>query len=180
MGKKIVVITGSSRKGATKKMTDAFIEAAEAKGHTVTRLDATKLNIGFCRGCYSCFKTGKPCTFEDDFDTVVAPAVLEADDIVFAMPVFWFSVPASVKLVLDKFCAFETGKTDFSGKAFGLIASCAGVPMVFESLRMTIERSANQLGSHVFGEVCIPSLVAPNDIDKTDGCAQAAALADKL
>lgn len=41
MSKKIVVITGSPRKtGNSFAMTDAFIKAAEAKNHTVTRFDA--------------------------------------------------------------------------------------------------------------------------------------------
>ncbi len=41
MSKKIVVITGSPRKnGNSFAMTDAFIKAAEEKGHTVTRFDA--------------------------------------------------------------------------------------------------------------------------------------------
>lgn len=36
MGKKIVVITGSPRKnGNSFAMTDAFIQAAERKGHTI-------------------------------------------------------------------------------------------------------------------------------------------------
>ncbi len=45
--KKIVVITGSSRKdGNSFAMTEAFIKAAEAKGHTVVRFDAASMNIG--------------------------------------------------------------------------------------------------------------------------------------
>ena len=40
MGKKIVVLTGSPRKnGNSFAMTEAFIKAAEAKGHSVTRFD---------------------------------------------------------------------------------------------------------------------------------------------
>ena len=47
MSKKIVVITGSPRKnGNSFAMTDAFIKAAEAKGHTVTRFDAAMMNVG--------------------------------------------------------------------------------------------------------------------------------------
>ena len=50
MSKKIVVITGSPRKtGNSFAMTDAFIQAAEAKGHTVTRFDAAHLQVGGCR-----------------------------------------------------------------------------------------------------------------------------------
>ena len=47
VSKKIVVITGSPRKnGNSFAMTDAFIQAAQAKGHTVTRFNAAFLNMG--------------------------------------------------------------------------------------------------------------------------------------
>ena len=76
MSKKIVVITGSPRKdGNSFAMTDAFIKAAEAKGHTVTRFDAAMKNVGGCRACETCFKNGKACSFDDDFNTI-APAIL--------------------------------------------------------------------------------------------------------
>lgn len=56
---KIVVITGSSGKGGNSfAMTDAFIRAAEEKGHKVTRFDAAmkkgRGGIGSsCPVCYS-------------------------------------------------------------------------------------------------------------------------------
>ena len=51
MSKKIVVITGSPRgNGNSFTMTDAFIKATEAKGHSVTRFDAAMRNIGGCPG----------------------------------------------------------------------------------------------------------------------------------
>lgn len=53
---KIVVITGSPRKGATEGMADAFQSAAEAKGLEVVRFDAAKLKIGGCRNCNACAK----------------------------------------------------------------------------------------------------------------------------
>ena len=47
MSKKIVVITGSPRKkGNSFAMTEAFIKAAEKKGHTITRVDIATMNIG--------------------------------------------------------------------------------------------------------------------------------------
>lgn len=88
MSKKIVVITGSPRKnGNSFAMTDAFIKAAEEKGHTVTRFDAAMKNVGGCHACETCFKTGKACSFDDDFNDV-APAIMEADAVVFTMPVY--------------------------------------------------------------------------------------------
>ena len=97
MSKKVVVITGSPRKnGNSFAMTDAFIKAAKAKGHTVTRFDAALKKVGGCRACETCFSTGKACTFDDDFN-IIAPAILEADAIVFTMPVYWYSIPAQIK-----------------------------------------------------------------------------------
>lgn len=55
MGKKIVVITGSPRKnGNSFALTDAFITAAEAKGHSVVRFDTSFMKIGFCHACETC------------------------------------------------------------------------------------------------------------------------------
>ena len=101
MRKKIVVITGSPRKnGNSFAMTDSFIRAAESQGHTVTRFDAAMMKIGGCRACETCFKTGKACSFDDDFNTI-APAILDADAIVYTMPVYWYSIPSQIKGVID-------------------------------------------------------------------------------
>ncbi len=46
MGKKIAVLTGSPRKkGNSFAMTDAFIRAAESRGHSVTRFDTALLLV---------------------------------------------------------------------------------------------------------------------------------------
>ena len=104
-------------------MTEAFIRAAEAKGHTVTRFDAADMKLGGCNACETCYKTGKACSFDDDFNTV-APAVLEADAVVFTMPVYWYSIPAQIKCILDKMYAFCVAGKDVAGKACALIACC--------------------------------------------------------
>ena len=119
MSKKIVVITGSPRKnGNSFAMTEAFISAAEAKGHHVTRFDAALKKVGGCRACETCYSTGKPCTFDDDFNTI-APAILEADTIVFTMPVYWYSIPAQIKGVIDRIFSFVVGGKDIAGKESG-------------------------------------------------------------
>ncbi|MBD5104042.1 MAG: flavodoxin family protein [Ruminococcaceae bacterium] len=181
MSKKIVVITGSPRKnGNSFAMTDAFIKAAEAKGHTVTRFDAAMKNVGGCRACETCFKTGKACSFDDDFN-IVAPAVLEADAVVFTMPVYWYSIPAQIKGVIDRLFSFVVGGKDISGKECALIACCEEDDMsVMDGVRIPIERSAALMKWHMVGELLIPGVLNVGDIEKTDGCKQAAALAEKF
>ena len=181
MRKKIVVITGSPRKnGNSFAMTDAFINAAEAKGHTVTRFDAAMKNVGGCRACETCFKTGKACSFDDDFNTI-APAILEADAVVFTMPVYWYSVPAQIKGVIDRLYSFCVAGKDIAGKECAVIACCEEEDMsVMDGVRVPLERSAALLKWKMVGEVLVPGVLKAGDIEKTDGCAQAAALADKF
>ena len=181
MSKKIVVITGSPRKnGNSFAMTDAFIQAAEAKGHTVTRFDAALKKVGGCRACETCFKTGKACSFDDDFNTV-APAILEADAVVFTMPVYWYSIPAQIKGVIDRLFSFVVGGKDIAGKECGMIVCCEEEDLsVMDGVRIPLERSAALMKWKVVGEVLIPGVLNAGDIAKTDGCAQAAALAEKF
>mgnify|MGYP005753166837 FL=1 len=181
MSKKIVVITGSPRKsGNSFAMTDAFIKAAESKGHTVTRFDAAMMKIEGCRACETCFKSGKACSFDDDFNTI-APAILDADAVVFTMPVYWYSIPAQIKGVIDRLYSFCVAGKDIAEKECALIACCEEEDMsVLDGVRIPIERSAALIKWHMVGEVLIPGVLNTGDIEKTDGCQQAAALADKI
>ena len=181
MSKKIVVITGSPRKnGNSFAMTEAFIKAAEAKGHTVTRFDAAMQNVGGCHACETCFKTGKACSFDDDYNTI-APAIIEADAVVFTMPVYWYSIPAQIKGVIDTLFSHVVGGKDIAGKKCAIITCCEENDMsVMDGVRVPIERSAALMKWDMVGEVLIPGVLNVGDIDKTDGCKQAAELADKI
>ena len=181
MNKKIVVITGSPRRsGNSFAMTEAFVKAAEEKGHTVTRFDTSSMKIGFCHACETCYSTGRACSFDDDFNTI-APAILEADAVVFSMPVYWYSIPAQIKGVIDKMFSLVVGGKDIAGKECALITCCEEEDMsVMDGVRIPIERTAALIGWKMVGEVLIPGVLETGAIEKTDGCAQAAALADRI
>ena len=181
MNKKIVVITGSPRKGGNSfAMTDAFIHAAEAKGHKVTRFDAAMMKIGGCHACQTCYKTGKACSFDDDFNTM-APSLLEADAVVFTMPVYWYSIPAQIKVVIDKLYSFCVAGKDVAGKSCALIACCEEEDMtVLDGVRIPMERTAALNKWKMICEVLIPGVLNAGDIENTDGCRQAAELADRI
>ena len=181
MSKKIVVITGSPRKnGNSFAMTEAFIKGAEEKGHTVTRFDAAMKKVGGCHACETCYSTGKACTFDDDFNTI-APAILEADAIVFTMPVYWYSIPAQIKGVIDRIFSLVVGGKDIAGKECALITCCEEEDMsVMDGVRIPMERMCALNKWKMVGEVLIPGVLNAGDIDKTDGCKKAAALADAI
>ena len=181
MSKKIVVITGSPRKaGNSFAMTEAFVKAAETKGHTVTRFDTSFMKIGFCHACETCYKKGKACSFDDDFNTI-APAILDADAVVFSMPVYWYSIPAQIKGVIDRLFSLVVGGQDYAGKECALITCCEEEDMsVMDGVRIPMERTAALLKWNMVGEVLVPGVLEAGAIEKTDGCAQAAALAEKI
>lgn len=177
----IAVITGSPRKnGNSFAMTRAFVDAAEARGHTVQRFDAAFLNIGGCRACQTCYATGKACSFDDDFNRI-AEALLEADAVVYTMPVYWYSIPAQIKGVIDRIFSLVVGGKDVAGKKCALITCCEEEDVtVMDGVRLPIERSAALLQWEMVGEVLVPGVFGVGDIDRTDGCRQAAALAGKF
>lgn len=178
---KITVITGSPRKkGNSFAMTEAFIKEAERLGHEVRRFDAALMKIGGCHACQTCFKTGKACSFDDDFNTI-APSIINADAVVFTMPVYWYSIPAQIKGVIDRLFSLVVGGKDIAGKKCGLITCCEEYDMtVMDGVRIPVERSAALLKWDMVGEVLVPGVFNEGDIDKTDGCKQAETLAKKF
>ena len=181
MGKKIVVITGSPRKnGNSFAMTDAFIQAAQAKGHTVIVHNAALMNVGGCHGCETCYSTGRPCTFDDGFNSI-ANDLLTADGIVFAMPVYWYSMPGQIKNVIDKMFSFVIGGKPFKGKKVALIACCEEEdPATLEGIRIPYERTAALNDWTDVGQVLVPGVLEAGAVKKTAGEARAAALAERF
>ena len=137
-------------------------------------------NIGGCYACTTCFKTGKACSFDDDFN-VLAPAILEADVVVFTTPVYWYSFPAQIKGVIDRLFSFCVAGKDISGKECALITCCEEDDLsVMDSVRIPYERTIALLKWKSVGEVLIPSVLKVGDIDKTNGVQKAIELAERI
>lgn len=180
MSKNVVVLTGSPRKeGNSFAMTDAFVRAAMAQGHVVTRFDTAFMQVGGCHACGKCFTTERACAYHDDFNEI-APAILKADVVVLTTPVYWYTVSAQLKAVMDKFYSLLKG-ADVSGKRCMLIA-CAQEDdkRIFDGTVFAVERSAEHLGWKMAGSVLVGGVDEVGDIHRTDGCKQAAALAELL
>ena len=178
---KITIITGSPRKkGNSFAMTDAFIREAEACGHTIQRFDAAFMKVGGCHACMTCYKTGKACSFNAEFDAI-ATSILDSEAVVFTMPVYWYSIPAQIKGVIDCLFSLVVGGKAVAGKRWALIACCEEEDRtVLDGVRIPMERTAALLKWDLAGEVLVPGVLNEGDIEKTDGCKQAAALAHKF
>ena len=101
-----IVVTGSPRKnGNSAYLAEQFIKGAEEKGHEVFRFDCAFKQVEPCRACNRCGMDG-PCIFNDDFQEL-RPHLIEADMVVFATPMYYFSISAQMKRVIDRFYAIN-------------------------------------------------------------------------
>lgn len=178
---KITVITGSPRSnGNSFAMTMAFIREAEKCGHQVQRFDAASMKVNGCSSCMTCYKSGRACTFNVEFDAV-ASSILDADAVIFSTPVYWYSIPAQIKGVIDCLFSLVVGSKDYAGKKWGLLTCCEEYDVtVMDGVRIPLERTAALLKWEKVGEVLVPGVLEVGDINNTDGCEQAVQLAQKL
>ena len=179
--KKIVLLTGSARKnGNSFAMAKAFEEAARECGHTVVRFDTAFIEISGCTACNACCTNGGLCAADDAFNAIAAE-LESADAIVFASPVYWYTFPAKLKAVIDKFYALYNGKRLFNGKRTALIACCEDSTLeAFNGLVFAYAESMKLMGAELAGEVLIPGVHKIGDIAKTDGERRAGELARTL
>jgi multimeric flavodoxin WrbA len=76
------------------------LAGASSVGAEAEYLRLNKLNMAPCSACGACYGTGR-CPVEDDYQMVLAK-MLEADRLIFATPVFFMSVCAQAKILIDR------------------------------------------------------------------------------
>ena len=118
---KALMLIGARANGSTdalcKQWEKGFLENKE---NTLTKVYLFNRHINGCLGCRQCRKTGT-CVWKDDAPEILEQ-ILEADILVFASPIYFYSVSAQLKLILDRtFCIEEKIKHK---KTF-FISSCA-------------------------------------------------------
>ena len=101
MSKNVLILSGSPRKnGNSDTLCDQFMKGAQEAGHQVEKIRVAEKKIGFCRGCYACQDTGK-CAIQDDME-VVLQKIIDADVLVLASPVYFYSIDAQLKALIDR------------------------------------------------------------------------------
>ena len=100
--KNILIVVGGGRpKGNTAQLVQAFTRGAEEAGHKVEILSLLKNEIKGCIGCNAC-RYGKPCIQKDEFNDIV-PKIKSADLIVFASPLYFWTISSRLKAFIERF-----------------------------------------------------------------------------
>ena len=85
-------------------MAEAFVQGAQESGNQVVVKNAGDLEIAPCLACEYCFAHDGECVQKDDMAGILEE-VDKADMVVFAAPIYWFSMSAQIKLVIDRLYA---------------------------------------------------------------------------
>ncbi len=109
--KKVVIISSSPRKGGNSEyLCQRFADGAREAGNKVEIISLTGKKIGFCTGCYACQKTGT-CVQKDDVQKII-DQMLSADIIVLSTPVYFYTVSAQLKALIDRTVVIYPNLTD--------------------------------------------------------------------
>jgi multimeric flavodoxin WrbA len=105
-GADVLVLQGSPRADGNSGLLAFWaLEEVGAAGFTGRVIFVHDLMARPCIGCYQCYNTGT-CTFQDDMTGVIA-ALRQAALLIVCTPVYTSTVPAGLKLVIDRFQAYH-------------------------------------------------------------------------
>jgi multimeric flavodoxin WrbA len=122
MNKKVLVLSASPRKGGNSDMLcDQFMSGAQKVGHQAEKIFLRDKRIDYCIGCVVCQSNGGKCVQKDDMAEVL-DKMIAADVIVMATPVYFYTMNAQMKTLIDRTCARYT---EIRNKDFYFIVAAA-------------------------------------------------------
>ena len=99
---KTVAFNGSPRPtGNTTHLLDSFIAGAKKHHAEAELLHPQKMNLEYCTGCLRCNMLRR-CSISDDDWPELSSKILDADRLIFATPVFFMTVCAQAKALIDR------------------------------------------------------------------------------
>ena len=120
--KKVLILSGSPRKGGNSDiLCDQFARGALEAGNEVKKIFVAEKKIAPCSGCYFCRNHGGRCALNDDMSDVLQ-AMIDSDVLVLSSPVYFYSLSAQLKAVIDRTVARWT---ELANKELYYIATAA-------------------------------------------------------
>jgi multimeric flavodoxin WrbA len=98
---KVLVFNGSPRReGNTELLLSEAVRGVKEQGGEVTAYNLHTLNLKTCMNCGHCDSAGR-CIIKDDMQAI-HDDIRTADRIIVASPIFFFSVSAQTKILIDR------------------------------------------------------------------------------
>ena len=105
MEKKVLILSSSPRRGGNSDtLCKRFFQGAVQAGHRVEKVFLADKLIRPCSGCGSCSLYGAPCPQKDDMAELLQK-MIDAQVIVMATPVYFYTLCGQMKTFIDRCCA---------------------------------------------------------------------------
>lgn len=127
---KVVVINGTPVKGCTHQLKESFVNAI-SDGNEIPEFTLPRDMPELCCGCKNCFFKGEETCPHAAYTMPIWNAIMEADLIVFAYPVYALRAPGSIKALLDHFCVHwmvHRPKMAMRTKRVAILTNSIGAP----------------------------------------------------
>ncbi|MGL5956182.1 MAG: flavodoxin family protein [Brevinema sp.] len=163
--KKTLIFFGAARiKGHTKRLLDIFCEHLEGD---VEILDAYRIQysdkaIAPCTDCRYCWRT-RACSIKDSM-TDIYQKIDDADNIIFASPMYFHSVTGPLKTIIDRLQVFwashvRKDKPEHPLKKGGIImvGGAPSFPNQFLAGEIVLAGTLKDIDAECLGTVCMPN-----------------------
>ena len=171
---KILGISGSPRRGGnTEILLDRALEGASRAGAIAEKIILNELYLTPCQGCYDrCGKKGA-CVVKDDM-RLIYRKLDEADALVIASPIYFGSVSAQLKIMIDRCNSYWVRKylskmpIPKKKKRKGVFLCCAAGKRVafFENAKSIVRFFFGTLGIEYYGDIFCGGVVDAGEITK--------------
>ncbi len=162
---KVLIVNASPRKGGNCEiLCDRFAKGAKEAGHDVETIAVRTKKIANCLACDACKRNGGTCVQKDDMADVFR-SMMEADVLVFASPVYFYSIAAQMKQVIDRSYVNYTALTN--KKLYYIVTSADPQHATAETLLLDLHGFARCLPeSEEKGTVYGTGAWAKGDVEK--------------
>lgn len=103
---KVFAVNSSPRpKGQSRTllMLESLLKGMREAGADVDVVNLREKEVRFCTGCYTCWsKTPGKCVQRDDMTQELLPKFLDADMVIYASPLYQYTVTASMKAFIER------------------------------------------------------------------------------
>lgn len=167
-------LQGSPRKnGNTSFLLSAFMNELEKSGAQIKVIKAYKKEIMPCIECSVCEKEGF-CPLDDDMSNEIYPLLRQADVIVVATPIFFYSVPAQLKALIDRSQTLWARRYKLKlndpgqkcRRGFLLSLGATKGKNLFEGLTLTIKYFLDAVSASLEGSLTYRQIENPGDMEK--------------
>lgn len=149
------------------------LAGAESAGAEVACVRLSDYSIGPCIECNACYATGL-CRVQDDYQQILKE-ILDADRLIFATPIFFMSVCAQAKMLIDRGQCLWAHKYVLKKRLFppehdrrAIVIAVGGSKSKkqFESVRLTMMSYFDSLEVSYVSNLFVNKIDGPGEIQK--------------